>query len=126
MSKKQIEEPQSPVVAETEPQNDAQAKGGVVEIEALRKLYEGKTCIYAGPNLHGGKLVSSSIFRGGLPPHVLTLIVQHPEIKTLLVPVGEFAKTKQGIETKGSELHRVYEQLKVLRIKFPYDEEAKA
>lgn len=106
---------------ETPPQNEA-ADAEKEKIAVLQKLYEGKTSIYAGPNLHGGTLVSCSTFRGGLPPHVLKLVVQHPEIRALIVPVSDFAKTKQNVETKGSELHRLYEQLKALRFR----EEAKA
>ena len=130
MSKKKITEDaaENPTVTETQAQNENDAAQPAPEteeekIEALRALYAGKSSIYAGPNLHGGKLVSCSTFRGGLPPHVLKLVMQHPEIKALIVPVKDFAKTKQRAETKGSELHRVYEQLKALRFR---EEEVKA
>ena len=81
------------------------------------------TVIYVGPNLHGGKLVCSSVFRGGLPPYIRDLAEKYPEIKTLIVPIGEYGSAKQAVETKGTELNRIYEQLKILRIK---DEEVKA
>ncbi|WP_020621012.1 hypothetical protein [Paenibacillus daejeonensis] len=72
--------------------------------------------IYTGPNVGRGHLQQYAVFRGGIPAHVAPLIEQHPEIRTLLVPIAELSKTQEKIQVKGTHEHKAYRILEGVTI----------
>jgi hypothetical protein len=67
--------------------------------------------IYVGPPLPGGKLNSFSIFKGGIPKYLDALIKEQPDLSALIVPVGEFARAREEVNTLGTALHAAYQNV---------------
>jgi hypothetical protein len=68
--------------------------------------------IYCGPTLprqYG--LPQYRVFIGGIPAHLAEVIAICPAINALIVPVGDYAKTKIAIATKGTPQATLYAQI---------------
>ena len=78
------------------------------------------TVVYAGPTMHRRVIVHGSVYRGGIPENVKSLIVKVPDIERLIVPVNEFVTTRQAVKTEGTEYHRLYNAL--LEVRFDGEE----
>jgi hypothetical protein len=83
-----------PAVAPTEPVNDPRVP-----------------LIYCGPSVPRAKIVSMSLYRGGLPKNISALIEKYPEIGKLIVPVTELAATQKKISTQGTEENRLFQSV---------------
>ncbi len=71
--------------------------------------------VYLGPTLHKRTLVTASIYRGGLSDHVKRVIEKVPELRTLIVPLADVARTRRKIGEPGTEENRVYQSLHAVR-----------
>lgn len=67
--------------------------------------------IYLGPNLPGGRLMRSTVFRNEIPAYLEKLIDEQPAIAELIVPVKEMAALQANIAMKGSAPHTAYQNL---------------
>lgn len=65
--------------------------------------------IYCGPSVPKGKIISGSLYRGGLPKNIEAMIGKIPEIGKLIVPVGKLAETQRKIAVAGTEENRLYQ-----------------
>lgn len=64
--------------------------------------------VYCGPTLPKAQLTTMSVYRGGLPRHVLALIERTPEIGKLIAPVDKLPEMRKLTRTPGTEEHRLY------------------
>ena len=67
-----------------------------------------ETVIYTGPNVREFALKKYQVFRNGLPPNVNKAIEKFPEIKKLIVPVGNLEDTRNKIKKTGTEEARFF------------------
>ncbi|MDR3353685.1 MAG: hypothetical protein LBO21_01450 [Synergistaceae bacterium] len=67
--------------------------------------------IYCGPSLPRAKIISGSLYRGGLPKNIEALIGKIPEIGRLTVPVSKLAETQRKISEQGTEENRLYQAI---------------
>lgn len=67
--------------------------------------------IYLGPNLPGGRLLQSTVFRGGIPAYLLPLMDERPEVRTLTVPLGEMSDVQARIVRTGTAEFIAYQAL---------------
>ncbi|MDR1471567.1 MAG: hypothetical protein LBS75_03505 [Synergistaceae bacterium] len=70
--------------------------------------------IYCGPTLPR-KLVSMTIYRGGLPANVALIAEENPDISKLIVPVSKLSETRRKIDISGTEENRLYQVVLQLR-----------
>ncbi len=61
--------------------------------------------IYIGPNLSNGRLTHATVFSGGYPAHVLSLIETAPWLTHLMVPVAQYTEKMKEAEQKGTALN---------------------
>ena len=66
--------------------------------------------IYCGPTLPK-KLISMTIYRGGLPANIEALAKEIPEIRKMIVPVTRLNEMRTKIDTPGTEENRLYQVL---------------
>lgn len=71
--------------------------------------------VYLGPTLHKRALVTASAYRGGLSDYVTGLVRRIPELRTLIVPLGDAARARRKIAEPGTEENRVYQYLQTIR-----------
>jgi hypothetical protein len=71
--------------------------------------------VYIGPTLHRRVLVASSVFRGGLSPHVTGLIEKIPELGQMIVPLDEVVEAKRRIKEPGTTEHGLCQYLISIR-----------
>lgn len=64
--------------------------------------------IYIGPHIPGGLLLRYQVFKGGIPEHLDDLIEKCPAVKSLFVPVANFATAEQALGTTGSVENVMY------------------
>ena len=69
---------------------------------------ESERLIYMGPNLPGGVLHRSTVYKGGLPTQAKELIEKCPALEQLFVPVGEMAAVENDIGRAGTPAHAFY------------------
>ncbi|MGN7760458.1 hypothetical protein [Paenibacillus sp. 22594] len=67
--------------------------------------------IYLGPNLSGGRLLQSTVFRGGIPAYLQTLLDEQPDVAALIVPVGEIAGVQARIVQTGTPEYGSYQAI---------------
>lgn len=67
--------------------------------------------IYLGPNLPGGRLLQSTVFRGGIPAYLLPLMEERPEVRTLTVPLSEMSDVQARIVRTGTAEYIAYQAL---------------
>ncbi len=61
--------------------------------------------IYIGHNLSNGRLAHATVFSGGYPAHVLSLIETAPWLTHLMVPVAQYAEKMKEAAQKGTALN---------------------
>lgn len=64
--------------------------------------------IYCGPNIPGGALLNSAVFKGGFPAHLEDMFEKCPAIKALCVPVSALVATQKALAVTGSAEHSAY------------------
>lgn len=69
----------------------------------------GATMVYVGPNILPLMLKRFQVFRGGIPPYVTRAMEKIPEVKDLIVPVGELENMRQKIDKPGTNEARLFE-----------------
>jgi hypothetical protein len=74
-----------------------------------------ETVIYAGPTMHRRVMVAGSVYKGGIPAHVQTLIEKVPDIGKIIVPVRDYPEARAAAKTQGTEYHRIYNTLLAVR-----------
>ncbi|QWU15679.1 hypothetical protein SAMN04487895_12724 [Paenibacillus sophorae] len=89
---------------------DASEAPKVVITPAVEPAKE-PTRIYLGPNLPGGRLMQSTVFRGGIPAYLADTLAAQPEINDLIVPVDEMSGVQARIVQKGTAEHAAYQTL---------------
>ncbi|OBZ08926.1 hypothetical protein A8L34_22505 [Bacillus sp. FJAT-27264] len=67
--------------------------------------------IYLGPNLPGGRLLQSTVFREGIPAYLEPLLTERPEVKDLIIPLDEMIGAQQRILQTGTLEHVAYQAL---------------
>lgn len=67
--------------------------------------------IYLGPNLPGGRLLQSTVFRGGIPVYLQPLIVEQPDVAALIVPVDEISAAQARIVQTGTPEYGAYQAI---------------
>lgn len=67
--------------------------------------------IYLGPNLPGGRLLQSTVFRGGIPIYLQSLLDEKPDVAALIVPVDEIKGVEARIVQKGTSEYMAYQAL---------------
>lgn len=67
--------------------------------------------IYLGPNLPGGRLLQSTVFRGGIPAYLLPLMEEQNEVRTLVVPLNEMSDVQARILKTGTAEYIAYQTL---------------
>lgn len=67
--------------------------------------------IYLGPNLRGGQLLQSTVFRSGIPSYLTPLMAEQPDVAELIVPVEEMTEVQERILQAGTAEYTVYQRL---------------
>ena len=93
------------------PKQKAERRSGSSAVPGPVDTVEPEQLIYTGPNIGRGKLRQYAVFRGGIPPHVAALFEEMPDLKRLLVPISELARTQEKITVKGTLEHKAFESL---------------
>lgn len=75
------------------------------------KTSKAVTRIYLGPNIQGGRLLKSTVFRGDIPEHLKPLLLDKPEINELIVPLDDMIRVQQRIQQKGTAEYVAYQQI---------------
>lgn len=65
--------------------------------------------IYIGPNLI--QMTKYTVFNGGIPKHVASLIKKCPAVEKLLIPVEELTKREPKIKKQGTLEHKYYQEV---------------
>lgn len=88
------------------------------ELKETKKASNAKTSavkepprIYLGPNLPGGRLLQSTVFRGGIPVYLQPLLVEQPDVAALIVPVDEMAGAQARIVQTGTPEYVAYQSI---------------
>jgi hypothetical protein len=66
------------------------------------------TRIYLGPNLRAGRLLQSTVFRGGTPAYLQPLLDELPDVAALIVPVDEISDVQARIARTGTPEYGAY------------------
>jgi hypothetical protein len=64
--------------------------------------------IYMGPNLRAGRLLQSTVFRGGIPAYLQPLLDELPDVASLIVPVDEMSGVQAKIVQVGTPEYGAY------------------
>lgn len=67
--------------------------------------------IYLGPNLPAGRLLQSTVFRGGIPAYLEPLLVEQPDVAALIVPVDEMSGAQARIVQAGTPEYVAYQTI---------------
>lgn len=67
--------------------------------------------IYLGPNLPGGRLLQSTVFRAGIPAYLQPLFIEKPDVAELTVPVEGMAAVQERIIQAGTAEYAAYQRL---------------
>ncbi|WP_238649760.1 hypothetical protein [Paenibacillus piscarius] len=67
--------------------------------------------IYLGPNLPGGRLLQSTVFRGGIPAYLQPILVEQLDVTALIVPVDEMVEAQARITKTGTPEYLAYQSL---------------
>ncbi|AIQ61118.1 hypothetical protein [Paenibacillus borealis] len=67
--------------------------------------------IYLGPNLRGGRLLQSTVFREGIPSYLLPLLEEQPDVAELIIPLEEITAVQERIVQAGTAEYAVYQRL---------------
>ncbi|MBB6670502.1 hypothetical protein [Cohnella nanjingensis] len=67
--------------------------------------------IYLGPNIPGGRLLQSTVFRNAIPAYLQPLIQEQPDIGALIVPVSDMADVQNRIVQTGTAEYVAYQNL---------------
>lgn len=67
--------------------------------------------IYVGPNLPGGLLLQSTVFRGGIPVYLQPLLKEQPDVAALIVPVDEMSGVQERIVQTGTAEFVAYQAI---------------
>lgn len=67
--------------------------------------------IYLGPNLPGGRLLQSTVFRGGIPKYLEQLLKEQTDVAALIVPVEELSAVQARILQKGTAEYVAYQAI---------------
>ncbi|NOU83231.1 hypothetical protein GC101_30695 [Paenibacillus sp. LMG 31459] len=67
--------------------------------------------IYLGPNLRGGRLLQSTVFREGIPTYLLPLLEEQPDVAELIIPLEEMTAVQERIVHVGTAEYAVYQRL---------------
>ena len=67
--------------------------------------------IYCGPSLPGGLLQRHTIYKGGLPEHLKSVIEKCPSIKALFVPASKLASVNAAIGSPGTLENLQYREI---------------
>lgn len=67
--------------------------------------------IYLGPNLPGGRLLQSTVFRSGIPAYLQPLIAEQPDVEELIVPVNGMNAVQERIVQSGTAEYAAYQRL---------------
>lgn len=83
--------------------------------ESTKKAVESarrEATIYVGPNIPGGSLVRNTVFRDGVAPrHVQIIVERCPAIQLLIVPVSKLAATQQKLIQRGTMENTKYQEI---------------
>lgn len=63
--------------------------------------------VYCGPTVRG-VAKQYTVYHGRLPAALVTFLAKHPAAQCLCVPLEDFAKTREGLNTKGSPQATLY------------------
>ena len=74
-----------------------------------------KTMVYAGPTMHRRVIIGGSVYKGGIPAHILKLVEKVPDVGSMIVPLKDFAAVRAEANTQGTEYHRLYNALLAVR-----------
>lgn len=64
--------------------------------------------IYCGPNIPGGALQRYTVFKGGIPVHLGSILKKYPAAVKLFVSVTDLARVDRAVATKGTPEHSAY------------------
>ncbi|MFC3802807.1 hypothetical protein [Cohnella sp. GCM10012308] len=67
--------------------------------------------IYLGPNIPGGRLLQSTVFRTEVPAYLQPLIAERPAVSDLIVPVSDMAAVQARIVKTGTAEYVAYQTL---------------
>lgn len=67
--------------------------------------------IYIGPNIPGGVLHRYQVYRGGTPEHLKDVFEKCPAIRSLFVPVANFAAAEQALSQTGSAENTLFREV---------------
>lgn len=68
-----------------------------------------ESVVYCGPSLPRARIISMSVYRGGIPRNIEALIEKIPEVGRLIVPVSRLIEVRQKTATQGTEENRLYQ-----------------
>lgn len=66
--------------------------------------------VYCGPTVRG-VAKQYTVYHGRLPAALVTFLAKHPAAQCLCVPLEDFAKTREGLNTKGSPQATLYKTI---------------
>jgi hypothetical protein len=87
------------------------AKKNNGEAEGRAAGYKAEPVIYCGPSLPRAKIISMSVYRGGLPGNIEALAGKIPEIGGLIVPVSRLTEVHRRTSVPGTEENRLYQAI---------------
>ncbi|CQR58449.1 hypothetical protein [Paenibacillus riograndensis] len=77
----------------------------------LEEEKQKQVLIYLGPNLPGGQLLQSTVFRSGIPSYLQPLLAEKPDVSELIVPIAEITAVQDRIVQTGTAEYVVYQRL---------------
>ncbi|RAV18829.1 hypothetical protein [Paenibacillus contaminans] len=83
----------------------------MTEKKSARKSTELGPQVYLGPNIQGGRLLQSTVFRTEVPQYLHPLLESQPAVAELIVPVQDMAAVQARIKTAGTAENVAYNQI---------------
>ncbi|MRN51989.1 hypothetical protein [Paenibacillus monticola] len=81
------------------------------KVTVVKQAAKEPTRMYLGPSLPGGRLLQSTVFRGGIPAYLQPLLTEQPGVDDLIVPLDEIAGVQARITQTGTAEYVAYQKL---------------
>ncbi|WP_310830385.1 hypothetical protein [Paenibacillus pedocola] len=108
----QIKNTTKTVEEQVEPEMTDDLNGNVLnDVTEVDEPAVEKASIYLGPNLPGGRLLQSTVFRTGIPTYLQPIFTEKPDVAELTVPVEGMAEVQERIVQAGTAEYAAYQRL---------------
>lgn len=90
---------------------DVSVENTVLQEPAVEVAERIAPLIYLGPNLPTGRLLQSTVFRGGIPVYLQPLLDEQPDVAALIVPVDKIDEVQTQILKMGTPEYGSYQAI---------------